>query len=123
VSTSVAETDERFYAAPSAISGAGEGLFARVPLRTGDRLRVIGVVIPRDSVSDTCTSFADSYKLRIGNALLIPVGWAAKVNHSDDPNVAKTIEDGEMYLEAIRPIAIDEEIVFRYHDYARGRLK
>src|ERR1043166_2262957 len=100
------ETDHRFYTAPSTLAGAGEGLFAAVPLERGDRLHVIGVSIDRDSIADRCTSFADQYKLRVGDdRLLIPFGWGAKVNHHHEPNLQKVIDGGRVYLEALRPIA------------------
>ena len=119
---SVTETDERFYVGPSTVAGASEGLFAGVPLASGDRLRVVGVLVASHSVSDRCTNYADPYKLRVGDDLLIPVGWGAKVNHRDEANVQKVVEDGELYLETLRPIAQDEEIFLRYHEYATSRF-
>lgn len=118
----LSEDDDRFYTAPSTIPGAGQGLFARVPLRTGDRLRVIGVVVARESVADRCTQYADAYKIRVGDDLLIPVGWGALINHHDEANVEKVVEDGMLYFRAVRAIGQGEEIVFCYSDYARQRL-
>ena len=119
----VAETDARFYVGPSTIPGADEGLFAANPLGIGERLRVVGVLVERDSVADRCTGYADAYKLRVGDALLlIPIGWAAKVNHHDDPNTHKVVDGDAVFLEVIRPVARGEEIVFRYHDYATSRF-
>ena len=117
-----AETDTRFYAAASTLPGAGEGLFAAESLAAGARLLVVGVLVEAGSVADRCTSYADAYKLRAGNWLLIPVGWGAKVNHSRDPNVRKIVERGSVYLEATRPIARGEEIVFTYSGYAAERF-
>ena len=116
------EPDRRFYVATSTIPGAGEGLFAGEALNPGDRLLVVGVLIERNSVADRCTSFADHYKVRAGDALLIPMGWAAKVNHRDEPNVRKVAEGSSVYLEVLRPISEGEEIVFRYHEYATARF-
>ena len=120
--TQANETDERFYIGPSTIPAAGEGLFARVPLDKGNRMRVVGVLVEANSVSDRCTNYADPYKLRVGDSLLIPVGWGAKVNHSDTANVRKIIEGDEVFLEALRPIAKDEELFFRYREYATSRF-
>ena len=86
------EPDDRFYAAPSTIPGAGRGLFARVPLQTGDRLAVVGVRVRRDSAEDHYTSFADEYKFRAGDYLLVPCGVAALANHSAQPNLEKVVE-------------------------------
>ena len=58
----------------------------------------------------------------MGDSLLIPVGWGAKVNHRDDANVEKVIENDEAYLEVLRPVAKDEEIFLRYHEYATSRF-
>ena len=120
--TRVMETDQRFYVGRSTTPGAGDGLFAGVPLARGGRLRVVGVLIAANSVSDRCTSYADHYKVRVGDHLLIPTGWSAMVNHSDDANVEKVIDGNDVYLEALRPIAKNEEVFFRYHDYAKSRF-
>ena len=85
-------------------------------------MRVVGVLVEANSVSDRCTDYADPYKVRVGGYLLIPTGWCAKVNHRDDANVEKVIEGEDVYLEALRPIARDEEICFRYHEYAQARF-
>ncbi len=116
------ETDDRFEVRPSAIPGAGLGLFARVPLAAGDFLRVVGVLIDADSVADRCTHFADEHKYRVGDRLLIPVGFGAMANHSDAPNAEKVIEGDEVRLRFTRPIAAGEEIVWRYSEYARKRF-
>jgi hypothetical protein len=120
--TTMMETDQRFYVRRSTIPEAGEGLFAAVSLVQGDRLRVVGVLIAADSVSDRCTRYADPYKVRVGEHLLIPTGWGAMVNHREDANVEKVVEGEDVYLEALRPIAKDEEIFFRYHEYAKNRF-
>jgi hypothetical protein len=115
------ERDERFFAGPSTVSGAGRGLFARVALRAGDRLAVVGVRVRRDSPADHCTGFADEYKFRAGDDLLIPVGLAAMANHSRRPNLVKVVEAGEVFLELLRDVDAGEELFFSYSDYARTR--
>lgn len=118
----VDEQDSRFYVGRSTIPGAGDGLFARVALRAGDRLAVLGVTIPSDSVSDRCTRYADEHKYRVGDLLVIPLGYAAMVNHSASPNMAKVYEDGELYLAAVRDIAEHEELSFAYNPRALERF-
>jgi SET domain-containing protein len=115
------EADERFYTAPSTIAGAGRGLFARVPLKAGDRLAVVGVLIRRDSEADRCTAFADEYKLRAGDHLLIPCGAAALANHSPQPNLEKVVEGADVFLRLLRDVEAGEELCFAYSDYARER--
>ena len=115
------ETDDRFYTAPSALPGAGRGLFARVPLRAGDRLAVVGVLVRRDSDADRYTAFADEYKFRAGDYLLIPCGIAGMANHSARPNLEKVIEGDAVFLELLRDVAAGEELCFAYSAYARER--
>ena len=116
------ETDERFYAAPSTIPGAGRGLFARVALRAGDRLAVLGVLVPRGSASDRYTGFADEYKFRTGDCLLIPCGVAGMANHSSQPNLNKVVEGEAVFLELVRDVEAGEELCFAYSEYARERF-
>ena len=118
---SLDETDDRFHAGPSRIPGAGQGLFARVPLRAGDRLRVIGVLVRRDSDADRYTAFADEYKFRVGDCVLIPCGVAAMTNHSSHPNLAKVVEGNEVFLELLRDVDAGEELCFTYSEFARAR--
>jgi SET domain-containing protein len=118
------ESDTRFYLANSAIPGAGGGLFARAPLAAGEELRVVGVVIPANTVSDECTRYADEYKFRAGDALLIPVGYGGMVNHSSKaPNMEKVVVGNSVYLRTLRPIAADEELLFCYSEYAQTRFQ
>ena len=106
------ETDKRFYISKSTLPGAGKGLFAKTPLAQGERLEVLGVLITADSVSDQCTSYADPYKFRVGDKLLIPTGYGTVVNHSADPNLEKLIEGEKVYLKALRPINLGEELLY-----------
>ena len=117
----IEESDERFYAADSTIPGAGRGLFARVPLKAGDRLAVLGVLVARDSAADRYTAFADEYKFRVGDRLLIPCGVAAMANHSSQPNLAKVVDGDAVFLELLRDVDAGEELCFVYSEYSRAR--
>jgi hypothetical protein len=116
------ESDDRFCAGPSTMAGAGQGLFARVPLRAGDRLTVVGVRVRRDSPADRYTAFADAYKLRAGEYLVIPCGAAAVANHSAQPNLRKVVDGETVFLELLCDVAAGEELCFEYTDYARERF-
>lgn len=116
------EPDLRFYAAPSTIPGVGQGLFARVALRAGDRLAVSGVLVRRHSASDDYTDFADEYKFRAGEYLLIPCGVAGMANHSSQPNLEKVVEGDAVFLELLRDVDAGEELCFAYSEYARERF-
>ena len=83
---------------------------------------MIGVRVRRDSVADRCTAYADEYKIRVGDDLLIPCGLAAMVNHSTQPNLTKVIEGDAVFLELLRDVDAGEELCFCYSEYARERF-
>ena len=116
------ETDARFALRPSTIPGAGQGVFARVDLAAGATLEVIGVSVQRESLSDRCTHFADHHKFRLGDKLLIPLGFGGQVNHSTEPNLEKVIEGDRIFFRALRPVLTGEELFFRYPDSALERF-
>lgn len=116
------ESDQRFYVAESTVPGAGRGLFARVPLSPGDRLHVIGVLVRAGSDSDTCTAYADHYKFRVGDKLLIPLGFGGMVNHSLAPNLEKVIDGEGVFLQVLRPVQAGEELFFTYSPYAQEKF-
>jgi hypothetical protein len=117
------ETDPRFLVADSTLPGAGRGLFARVPLAPGDVLAVVGVLVAPGSVADDCTRYADAYKFRAGDRLLIPAGYAGLVNHSKTrANLEKVVASHEVWLRVTRPVAAGEELFFCYSDYAQERF-
>jgi hypothetical protein len=105
------------YIDGSTVPGAGDGLFARFPFREGERLEVIGVLVTANSTSDVCSRYADRYKFRVGDFLLIPLGFCGMVNHSNRPNMEKVIEGHSVFLRATRPIAAGEELLLRYGDH------
>ena len=117
------ETDARFFVADSTIAGAGRGLFARIDLAVGESLRVVGVLIRAGSVADDCTRFADEHKFRVGDCLLVPVGYAGLINHSKArANLEKVVAGHEVFLRVIRPVAAGEELFFCYSEYAQERF-
>jgi hypothetical protein len=110
------EDDDRFSINTSTIQNAGNGLFARKLLEKGERLEVIGVLLRAGSVADLCTQYADCYKFRVGEFLLIPVGFGGMVNHSIEPNMEKVIEGRTVFLRTNRVIQPGEELSFRYSE-------
>lgn len=117
------ENDTRFYIAPATIAGAGNGLFAKVPLARGDRLEVVGALVAVDSVADACTRYTDRYKFRLRDKLLIPMGYGGIANHSDSPNTEKVFEGDKIYLRALRAIEPDEEITYIYGATAQAQFR
>lgn len=119
----VDETDDRFYVAESTLPEAGNGLFAKVALNEGDRFEVIGALVLRESISDLCSHYADEHKFRVGDYLLIPLGFCAMANHSANPNLEKVFEgEDRVFLRALRRIEPGEELFFTYTPYAQGRF-
>lgn len=118
----IEEQDDRFRVDTSTIPEAGQGLFARVALEQGARLEVIGALVARDSPADRCSHYTDAYKFRVNGALLIPLGYAAMVNHALTPNVEKHIEGDRLYLRTLRPIAAGEELLLTYGEDAVRRF-
>ena len=116
------EADPRFYLAPSTIPGGGQGLFAKVALPAGDLFEAIGVLISSGSIADACTHFADAHKFRVGDNLLIPIGYAGMVNHSRQPNLEKVVAGDKVFLRALRDIEAGAELFFTYSDYAQQRF-
>lgn len=83
---------------------------------------MIGVRVRRDSDADLYTAFADEYKFRVGDDLLIPCGVAAMANHSSQPNLAKVVEGADLFLELVRDVDAGEELCFSYSEFARTRF-
>lgn len=118
----IEEHDDRFVIDTSTITNAGQGLFARVALEAGARLEVVGVRVTRESVADRCSYYTDRYKFRVNGALLIPLGYAAMVNHAMVANVESVIEGDCLYLQMRRPIAAGEELLLTYGGDATQRF-
>ena len=76
------ELDPRFFAATSTIPGQARGCLHAWPFGRATGWPWWGCWCARDSEADRCTAFADEYKLRAGEFLLIPCGMAALANHS-----------------------------------------
>lgn len=131
------EHDKRFYVDKSTLPDAGYGLFANVPLKSGDWLEVMGVMVKKGSISDLCTHYARRYKFRgsKGDASIIPLGYAGIVNHSSDseirncvltniPGLSKRSEhSSEVVYQFTRDIMIGEEIIGDYGAVAGGEAE
>jgi len=116
------ESDPRFYVAKSTINGAGKGLFAKIAITKGEKLEVLGVLVPAKSLADKCTTYADAYKFRIGKYLLIPTGLGGIANHSNTPNAKKIVKGSKVYLIALKDINKGDEVLYIYGLYAQKRF-
>lgn len=114
---------ESFYVAPSTIPGAGQGLFARVPIAVEETIGYYqGEVISSDQLH--AGHFAGSHYLLWVTSACIIVGEGPKanytrfINHSPEPNAFLVVSTRwkTARFEAVRPIAAGEEIFFHYGD-------
>lgn len=97
-------------------------MFAVIPLERDERFEIIGVWVPAESVADHCTAFANHHKFRVGDMLLVPIGFGGMVNDSDTPNLIKEVDEGRIYLRALRRVEIGEELFHTYNAQARSRM-
>lgn len=85
----IREKDNRFFIKESTQPDAGLGLFASVEIKKGDHLEIIGVMVDKDSVSDVCTQYANTFKFAADysdyfDKHIIPMGFGGMVNHAND---------------------------------------
>ena len=136
--TVIEEHDNRFYIAKSTLPHGGLGVFARNIIRRGDYLEIIGVMVENDSAADDCTHYTNNYKFsaRLKNSTrkIIPLGFAAIVNHALDQknmNMAMAYIGGpkqnehssNLALVAVKDIYPAEECLHFYGDKWNKNLK
>ena len=133
----VEETDTRFYVKESTLPEAGLGCFAKVPIKKGDWLEIIGVYVKKGGLADQCTHYAKRYKFAGSpkmDAKIVPMGFGGMVNHSNDPakqNVAleycaglskRSMDSGQVIYRATRDIEPDEEVIGNYGESVGGEV-
>jgi hypothetical protein len=117
------EKDLRFRIDRSTQPDSGLGLFAVQDIKKGDDLEVIGVLVERGSVSDSCTAYANSFKFAADfddKMRLVPFGYGGMVNHANEKasqNVEIRYADGRVYYHFIRDVMAGEEVL---GDYGEG---
>ena len=120
---SAIETDDKYYVKESDIENAGLGLYARQRLPVGTRLEVVGALVEKVGAGEVCTRYARDYRfLYDDNTMLIPTGWAGMANHSTRFNSVLVKVEDKLYLEMLRDIHANEEIVYEYSTAAMLRL-
>ncbi len=103
----------------SAIHAAG--CYTMAPIRKG--ARVVEYTGPRISKDDADVKYEHSpttYLFGVGDGTTVidGHGTAMFINHSCDPNCESLIDDGRVFIEAVRTIRPGEEITY---DYQIGR--
>lgn len=125
----IEESDDRFYVETSTLPNAGLGCFAKVPIKNGDWLEIIGVYVRKGGIADRCTSYAQRYKFAGSpkmDAKIVPMGFGGMVNHSSDPNQQNAVLEyypglnkrsehtGQMIYRMLRDIEPGEEVIGNY---------
>jgi len=113
--------EEKFVVAPSLIHGTG--LFARVPIKAGERIiEYVGERISKAESLVRCEA-GNPYIFDLDDEWDLDgsVEWniARFVNHSCGPNCEVECIDGHLWMSAIRPIIQGEELTYNYgYEYA-----
>lgn len=129
----VEEIDTRFYIEQSTLPHAGYGCFAKVALKKGDWLEIIGVQVKTSGIADDCTHYAKRYKFLASNKdyKIVPFGYGGMVNHTDDKNkqnvelVRLTIpkkSKPKVVYQALRAIEPGEELLGYYGDQINAEI-
>jgi hypothetical protein len=140
----IEENDTRFYIKESTIPGAGLGVFAKCPLKTGDFLEIIGAQVEVGSIADQCTHFADKYKFAATGKIkggkrviehtrkIVPFGYGGMVNHAPTPEQQNAVIDyhktpiqpaaGQAIYRFTRDIERDEEVLGNYGEHWQNML-
>jgi SET domain-containing protein len=102
---------------------AGKGAFARRPIPKGTR--IIEYVGERISHAEADRRYPEDGEhphvllFIVDRRTVIDAGVGGNaarfINHSCDPNCEAVIEDGRVFIEAIRDIAAGEELTYDYH--------
>ncbi len=117
------ETDTKYYVKESNIENAGMGLFAKEQLPVRTRLEVVGVLVQKDTPGELCTRYARDYRFFYDeNTMLVPTGWAGMANHSTRFNSVLIKVEDTLYIEMLREIKQDEEIVYEYSTAAMLKM-
>lgn len=93
---------------------AGNGVFARRPIREGALIEECAVLVLRDVPDELDDYVIEWSREQVTRAL--PLGYGALYNHADAPNAGwnTDAERGLMVIGALRDIAEDEEILISY---------
>lgn len=135
----IEENDDRFYITTSTIPNAGLGCFAKVPLKAGDWIEVIGAYVKKGSPADRCTHYAHNYKFMgsegVNTYYIIPFGYAGMINHSEDSNKTNCLlmfepslkkrspHSGSVIYRFARDIKEDEELIGNYGQIVSSELR
>jgi uncharacterized protein len=102
----------------------GRGVYARIPIPEGTR--IVEYRGERITTAQAETRYPDdetvpyhTFLFAIDDDLVVDAAHGGNtarwINHSCDPNCEVVLEDGRLYIEAIRDIAPGEELAYDYN--------
>lgn len=111
---------DKIYVSESKITGAGNGVFAKVPLKKDETIEVCPVIkVPMtDASNDDENGLLTNYFFYFGDALAMVLGFGSLYNHSNNANATyiKRPDKGVVEFRAVKEIAADQEITVNYND-------
>lgn len=135
----IEENDDRFYLAKSTQLNAGMGVFASKNLQKGDFIKIIGVMVKKNSISDACTSYANNYKFAAAydgeyDMHIIPMGFGGMINHANDrqdqnaeiryiDHKITNDSNGHAIYYFIKDIKKDEEVLGNYGENWKNAIQ
>ena len=103
----------------------GKGVFAKVPIPAGVRLieyrgkRITNAEADATYPDDDPSKPYHTFLFAIDGDVVIDAGrggnMARWINHSCDPNCDAVIDDGRVWIESTRDIAVGEELTYDYN--------
>jgi hypothetical protein len=120
----IEECDSRFCLKESRIPGAGRGVFTLKAIKKNDFLRVVGVVIKRNSIAGNILIKMPAFVkyVFVNPAIpgwLLPTGYGGMVNHTDnieERNCDITFFGGDVYYLFTKDVEPDQELLGTYGD-------
>jgi uncharacterized protein len=102
----------------------GRGVYARIPIPEG--MRIVEYRGERITTAEAEARYPDdetvpyhTFLFAIDDDLVVDAAHGGNtarwINHSCDPNCEVVLEDGRLYIEAIRDIAPGEELAYDYN--------
>jgi SET domain-containing protein len=102
----------------------GRGVYARIPIRKGTRIveysgeRITTAEADRRYPDDDTAPY-HTFLFALDDGMMVDAAHGGNIarwiNHSCDPNCEVVLENGRLYIEAIRDIASGEELAYDYN--------
>lgn len=109
------DTDDRLYVDYSTIPNVGKGVFAKRPIGIGEIIEIQGIVFKSGGILDKCSASYDGSKLRIGEDIIMLLGYSAMIKkHPYNANIKLHKEDKISFI-VTQDIGVGEELLAQCH--------